>query len=247
MLRKVTLRLDRLPPWMVLAARPGLRGFRNWNDLRRLEPMLCRVRPLTMLPDERLLQLARLVREVLAKQICGDFVQCGVWRGGAAFLIAQMLAEAGVRDPKVWLFDSFQGLPPPTEHDGPEALSFAKKAALPETYYNCTASLAEVTRSADELGLSSRLRFVEGRFEDTLPIHSQHIGSIALLHIDADWYASVKCCLETLYDQVAGGGIIIIDDYYDWDGCAIALHEFLGNRHLRHRLHGESEAWFWKV
>jgi hypothetical protein len=64
----------------------------------------------------------------------------------------------------------------------------------------------------------------------------EHVGPIALLHIDCDWYSSVRCCLENLYDQVAPGGFVFLDDYYHYDGCTIAVHEFLAKRHLTYRI-----------
>src|SRR5262249_25133643 len=71
------------------------------------------------------------------------------------------------------------------------------------------------------------------------------IGPIALLHLDCDWHASVRCCLDHLYDQVVDGGFVVLDDYYGYDGCAIAVHEFLGERHLAHRI--ESVVGHWGV
>jgi len=95
-----------------------------------------------------------------------------------------------------------------------------------------------VQAGAAALGLTAYTTFVQGWFDQTLPVHRQHIGPIALLRVDGDWYASVRCCLENLYDQVVDGGLVVLDDYYAWDGCAIATHEFLGSRRLAHRLEG---------
>jgi hypothetical protein len=52
-------------------------------------------------------------------------------------------------------------------------------------------------------------------------------GTIAVLRLDADWYESTITCLTHLYPHIAPGGIVIIDDYKEWDGCARAVHEFL--------------------
>src|SRR5262249_55055724 len=89
---------------------------------------------------------------------------------------------------------------------------------------------------ATELGLSSYTQFVKGWFDQTLPVNRQRVGPIAILRIDGDWYSSVRCSLDHLYDQVVDGGFVVLDDYYAYDGCAIALHEFLGERHLAHRI-----------
>jgi hypothetical protein len=221
------------------------REFASITEHRELDPMLARVRPYTMVSDDSLILLARLVRGVLGADVPGDFVECGVWRGGAAFLIADLLRRAGVRDRKVWLFDSFEGLPPPSEVDGEAALTYPTDKDNPWYFDNCRASLEEVNRAADRLGLSPFIECVKGWFDQTLPASRQRVGPIALLRIDCDWHASVRCCLNQLYDQVADGGVVVVDDYYHWVGCAIAVHEFLGERRLPNRLETDEPNCVW--
>lgn len=111
---------------------------------------------------------------------------------------------------------------------------------------DCRATVDDVRSTATSLGLSDQVEFAKGWFHATLPEVRSRIGTIALLRIDADWYASVRCCLDTLYDSVADGGLIVFDDYYTYEGCAIAVHEFLGERKLGHGLEafsGENGAW----
>lgn len=201
-------------------------------------PIVAKIRPFTMVPATSLIELARQVCAILTFNIPGDFVECGVWRGGSSFLIAELLRQAGVQDRKVWLFDSFEGLPPPQEIDGAVALAYAQHPEDPWYHDNCSASLEDVRTSAAALGLTAYTHFVKGWFDQTLPVHRQRIGPIALLRVDGDWYSSVRCCLEQLYDQVVDGGLVVLDDYYAWDGCAIAAHEFLGTRRLAHRIEG---------
>jgi hypothetical protein len=83
-----------------------------------------------------------------------------------------------------------------------------------------------------ELGVEGYVEPVKGWFDQSLPAHRDRVGPIALLRIDADWHASVSCCLENLFDQVVDGGLIVLDDYYTWSGCAVATHQFLGARGL---------------
>ena len=206
--------------------------------MESLAPIMERIRPFTMVPERSLVELARQVSAILALKIPGDFVECGVWRGGASFLMAEVLRQSEVSDRRVWLFDSFEGLPPPAEIDGARALAYPEDRASPWYHDNCRASLKEVQGSVAALGLSGWTRLVKGWFETTLPAHRDGIGPIALLRIDGDWYSSVRCCLDNLYDQVVDGGLVILDDYYAWDGCAIAAHEFLGSRRLGHRIEG---------
>jgi len=208
----------------------------GWIETGDVAPILDKARPFTMVTGVSLVDLVRQVQAVLTYDIPGDFVECGVWRGGTCFLMAEVLRQAGVRDRKVWLFDSFEGMPTPEEIDGPAATAWANNRESPEYFDNCRVSLDEVQRSATELGLASYTEFVKGWFDQTLPANRDRIGPIAILRVDCDWYSSVRCCLENLYDQVVEGGFVIFDDYYTFEGCAIALHEFLGKRGLAHRI-----------
>ena len=193
-----------------------------------------KIRPFTMVGTESLTDLARQVQSVLASHLPGDLVECGVWRGGASFLMAGILQRAGVFDRKVWLFDSFEGLPAPDGIDGEFA---AQVAGHPDLHYdNNAVSLEEVERNAEALGLTAHTRFVKGWFDQTLPVFRQASGPIAILRVDCDWYSSVRCCLDNLYDQVSAGGFIIIANYYGFDGVALAVHEFLAERRLPHRI-----------
>jgi hypothetical protein len=206
------------------------------RERRAIDPTLARVRPYSMLVEGRLLQLARNVNEVLDAGIPSAFVKCGVWRGGASFLMADIVRRRGAKNRTVWMFDSFEGLPPATQLDGGAAFDYQAAPDDPEYFNNCSASVEEVRAAARRLGLDPYVEIVKGWFDQSLPAHRDRIGQIALLRIDGDWYESVKCCLEQLYDRVAPGGYIILDDYYDWQGCAIAVHEFLGTRKLPHRI-----------
>ena len=83
----------------------------------------------------------------------------------------------------------------------------------------------------EQLKIGDQVQFTKGLFQDTLP--ASDVSQIALLHIDGDWYESVKTCLDNLYDKVAPGGIIQIDDYGDWKGARKATDEFFGRRGIR--------------
>src|SRR5438034_475352 len=145
-------------PIPVPAAR-ALATLPNELELRRL---IERVRPYTMVTNESLLELARQVCAVLMLGLPGHFVEGGVWRGGAAFLIAEVLRAAGVQDRQIFLCDSFAGLPPPQALDGAAALAYAAHPDSPSYHDNCAAALAEVQNSAAQLGLSAWTEFVEG-------------------------------------------------------------------------------------
>jgi O-methyltransferase len=216
-----------------------------WLTARDLAPTLDLVRPFVMPPVsiDALVDLANLVQLVLDEHLPGDFVECGVWRGGGGFLMADLLRRAGVRDRKVWLCDSFQGMPPVEEIDGPLAMAEASDPESPLYVDNSRVAIADVRRTAAELGLTSYTEFVPGWFDETLPAHRERIGPVAILRLDCDWYSSVRACLDNLYDQVVDGGFVVLDDYYAYDGCAVAVHEFLGERRLAHRIEGVVGEW----
>jgi O-methyltransferase len=218
----------------------SLRAFGNevmaWRDVRQLSSTLDRVRPLSMVDDLGLIHLARVLRTVVRENVPGDVVECGVWRGGAAFMLADQLKRAAIRDRKVWLFDSFEGLPPAEAVDGASALAYSSNTESPGYFDNCRASFEEVQAKAKELGLTAHTELVKGWFSDTLPAVARRVGPIAILHIDSDWYSSVRACLDHLYEQVSEGGYVVLNDYFTWDGCAIAAHEFLSSRRLPDRI-----------
>jgi O-methyltransferase len=193
--------------------------------------------PLTMVDERGLRGLAAAVDLIVGERIEGCFVECGTWRGGASFLMARRSLRQG-SPRQVWMFDSFEGLPPPGPADGPSAAAYTADTKSPWYYDNCTASFDAVEASARDLGLRTQVQPVKGWFDQTLPSHKVELGSIALLRIDADWHESVATCLEELVPLVANGGVVILDDYHTWDGCTRATHEFLCRHDLPYRIGG---------
>jgi O-methyltransferase len=165
----------------------------------------------------------------------GSIVECGTWRGGMIAGIADVLGSRR----SYYLCDSFQGLPPAKEIDGAAARAWQSNVTGSTYYDNCAAS-EEDARSAMSLSSAGDYHIVKGWFEETLPGLPDE--RIALLRLDADWYESTKCILDNLAARVVPGGLIIIDDYYTWEGCTIAVNEFAA-RHkwpMRQSRHGIS-------
>jgi O-methyltransferase len=161
----------------------------------------------------------------------GSIVECGVARGGSAALMALNEAAAGSRR-ELWLFDSYEGLPEPTADDLRDNATGQHVRPLPKG--SCLGTFDEVAKLLFEtLALDRKnIQMVKGWFDSTLPVMRDDVGSISVLRIDADWYESVRCCLDNLYDQVRTGGYVIIDDYGSCFGAQKAVDELLLQRGL---------------
>lgn len=167
--------------------------------------------------------LYTLTKDIDKLNVPGDIVECGSYNGGSAALMAYVLRNSQAQR-NIWLFDSFEGLPVPTEKDGQR---------VSQLYYKgwCKGNVSNVMEIFKKLSIpKDRIHITKGWFHDTFP--AVHIPQIALLHLDADWYESIKLCLEKFYDCVQPGGFIVIDDYDIWEGCAKAVDEFIKNRNL---------------
>ena len=135
------------------------------------------------------------------------------------------------------MLDSFEGLPPAKGIDGKAALSWQKDVTSPFYYDNCKAEISYAEK-AMKLAGANEAHFIKGWFNETLPQLSSdsNLSPISILRLDGDWYESTFLCLSYLYPLVAEQGLIIIDDYYTWDGCARAVHDYLSNNKLPVRI-----------
>jgi O-methyltransferase len=196
------------------------------SESLRVARLITALKPrFTMVRSANLINLHRTVTHVNNLGIEGDIVECGVWNGGSAALMwaAQHQSQQRVNR-KMWLFDSFQGVPPPSDDDG---------ASAKESYFEgfCKGDPKNVAAAFDRLNLPlADVQIVPGWFEDTL--HTVNIESVAVLHIDADWYDPILFVLRTFYDRVTPGGYILLDDYSFWTGSNKALADFLNERGL---------------
>jgi O-methyltransferase len=193
------------------------------------------VRPWTMTSNEKLFALVVAVRYVVDQGIPGDVVECGVWRGGSMQAIARVLAARGATDRELHLFDTFEGMPPPTEedvqHGGPPAAELL--ATRPRTAKVwAIADLEDVKTGMAQVDYpAERIHYHPGLVEETIPDAAPQ--RIALLRLDTDWYASTKHELEHLYDRVPSGGVVVIDDYDYWEGSRKAVDEFVARTGAR--------------
>ena len=193
------------------------------KNRRRYEQIYCKYNTFTMMPKDLYIETIAFVENLKALE--GNVVECGVWRGG---MIAGM-AEVLGKHRKYYLCDSFEGLPKAKEIDGKAALDWQLNVTGSTYHDNCTAeeNLAKTAMKMAKVDFELK----KGWFDKTMPMFKP--GNIAFLRLDADWYDSMYCCLEHLYKYVINGGIIIIDDYYVWDGCSKAVHAFLAQTSSR--------------
>ena len=151
----------------------------------------------------------------------GDIVECGVWNGGSAVMMAVAAKNSG-KARKVWLFDSFEGDPAPAEGDSDFAI-----ANFFEGY--CKGDVSKVKEIFNKLEVDKdQICIIKGWFEDTFP--KTEINSISVLHIDSNWYSPIMICLDKFYDSVSPGGIIILNDYNRWQSCNDAINDFLAKK-----------------
>lgn len=174
----------------------------------------------SMIGRKRMGNVRLLTERVLFERVPGDFIETGVWRGGACIYLRAILEAYGVKSRRIWAADSFAGLPPPDEAAYP-----ADVGDKFHTYEELAVSLEQVKRNFERYGLlDEQVVFLKGWFKDTLP--DAPIGPLAILRMDGDMYESTMDALINLYDRVSPGGFVIVDDYRVVEGCRKAIDEF---------------------
>lgn len=191
-------------------------------------------KPYTMTSKTRMYALFKAVQHIIHAEIPGDFVECGVWKGGSTMVIAHTLLSLNITNRKLYLYDTFEGMPDPTDTDRllsdttVHASEFVKQK-LKENINWCHSPLKEVQQSMLSTGYPEQnLIFVQGKVEETIPgiIPAQ----IALLRLDTDWYSSTRHELLHLYPLLSMHGVLLLDDYGWWSGSKKAVDEFFEQR-----------------
>ena len=195
--------------------------FQPTRKSLRFARLMLQVKPAyTMVTNKNLIALYNLVQRANSLDLPGHIVECGVWNGGSAAImgLANIQDTQNYRNRTIWLFDSFQGLPPPTHKDGNrERVNYFQGWNKGDS--------GKVKHVFGKLGVPlDHVRIIPGWFEKTL--RTAPVDRIAILHVDADWYESVKLVLDVFYDKVVPGGFIILNDYGAWEGCNHALADF---------------------
>jgi hypothetical protein len=174
----------------------------------------------SMIGTRRMAQLRGACETVLQEQIPGDLIETGVWRGGAGIMMRGVLAAYGDTSRRVWLADSFEGLP------APDVAQFPQDAESRfHTYAPLAVSLEQVQANFAKYGLlDQQLVFVKGWFRETLP--GLPVERLAVLRLDGDMYESTRNALDNLYRRVSPGGYVIVDDYGMVPECRAATDDF---------------------
>lgn len=194
------------------------------------------VKPYTMTSPERIKVLLDAVRYVVDNNLEGDYVECGVWKGGSTLAVASLLHSLNKEDKQLWLYDTFEGMSEPTDVDqdlqGRKAKDRLNKEDKKTSWVWAYSGLEEVKKTMHLSNYpTSKITYVKGKVEDTL-LQEKQPEKIAILRLDTDWYESTKIELELLFPKVVKGGIIIIDDYGHWKGSKKAVDEYIKNNNL---------------
>jgi O-methyltransferase len=186
-----------------------------------------------MTSPERVFCLIEAVRYVLRCGVEGAIVECGVARGGSMMAVASTLIAENAADRNLYLYDTFEGMPRPTDHDlrwngQPAAEKFVRVCTSERGSDWCRAAIDEVKENLGRTGYPQELcHYIKGLVEETIPGNAP--DRIAILRLDTDWYESTRHELEQLYPRLARGGVIIIDDYGDWQGARRAVDEWIAS------------------
>lgn len=193
----------------------------------------------TMIGLKRLDNIQYCVEEVIMNNIPGDLIEAGVWRGGATIFMRAILKAHGVTDRKVWVADSFEGLPKPDEKKYPQ-----DKGDMHYAINFLAVSMEIVKQNFQKYGLlDEQVCFLKGFFKDTLP--NAPIKKLAVMRLDGDMYESTMDVLKNLYHKLSVGGFIIIDDYI-LKGANSAVHDFRKERGINEKIiliEGEGAYW----
>jgi O-methyltransferase len=179
----------------------------------------------------RLENVRELVQRAIDQGTHGDFIETGVWRGGCCILMRGVLAANSITDRKVYIADSFQGLPPSNPTIFPQDAG-SNWHTLP----GLAVSLEDVRSNFARYGLlDDQVVFVKGFFSETLP--RLNAGPFALIRLDGDMYESTYVALKCLYPKVSIGGFVIIDDYGAVAQCRQAVEDYRSRTNISDAMH----------
>lgn len=195
------------------------------------------VQPFTQTSQERIFVLYESVKYIVKHKIPGDIVECGVWKGGSMMAVALTLIHCGKQDRDLYLYDTFEGMTPPSEQDidykGVSASDIIIQNSKGNNSFRWNyVPIDEVKSNVTSTGYSpKKIHFIKGKVEDTLPKYAPK--KIAILRLDTDWYESTRHELNTLFPLISKGGVLIIDDYGHFFGARKAVDEYFQENNVK--------------
>jgi hypothetical protein len=236
-----------------LAEQAILSEMKKFNiDTRVIEEIYEIVKPYTFCGKYSVYMTALSVINAIRRNQRGVFLELGVYKGGSSLtaLLTQKMLFGKVIIP-VWMLDSFRYFPDATEEDGE---LYGLDADLDKFYPprgSDTCYVDEVIKTVEFFGFKEGEYVVrQGWFEDTLPGVVEELKDIgiSILRLDNDLYVSTKLCLDMMMPLVIDDGIVLVDDYHFYAGCALAVHEYLGENKLSYRIYNINDlAYFYKT
>lgn len=195
---------------------------------------------------QQVINIEYCVKHALKNNVKGSFIETGVWTGGASAFALKSFLRNFPKDqlPVYFGFDSFEGMPLPTNEDGKFGNKWIKDESsnpLPKSTYGGTevnnADYDFVKQYLIETGYPrKKINLIKGWFHESIPQKLPEIDEISVLRLDGDFYESTKVVLELLYAKVSKNGIIIIDDYGGFEGCKKAVDEFIEKNNIKYPL-----------
>lgn len=186
----------------------------------------------SMTSPERLWALLQAVKYLEINEIRGDFLECGVWKGGSSLLMARSLERIGSHQRNIFLFDTFNGMVEPTDLDREYTGQPAKEILASEISDKknsanwAFSTLREVKKTMRRSKYpKQKIVYVVGDVCQTLEPNLP--DQVALARLDTDWYESTKCELQLIMPRMVKGGVVIVDDYGHWSGSKLAVDEWL--------------------
>lgn len=217
--------------------------MRIYELLRRLQPIIFPVLPATIrnvvnlklsyIDPISLYEIKKTIDLLEKEKINGLFIEAGCALGGSAIVIA----DAKRKNRKLFVFDVFDMIPPPTKNDGDDAQQRYQvisqghsKGIQDNLYYGYEWGLLEkVKKNFLNFGINledQNIQLIEGTFQDRLHVNND----VAFAHIDSDWYDSVMTCLRRIEPYLVSKGTFVIDDYYHWEGCKKAVDNYFRDK-----------------
>jgi O-methyltransferase len=234
-IRRLKIKVDEVPEidYQLLMEKQGKEAAFQDADAA-FHSLYERVKPFSMTSIERLYAMYKATDYVVKGSISGDIVECGVWRGGSMMMAALTLLARGVTNRRLFLFDTFEGLPKPDKEKDIDLWGHSNydewtRHRLSDTSSDWAyASLDEVRRNMESTGYPmDQIVFVKGMVQDTIIDNLPE--AIALLRLDTDWYDSTVCEMRHLYPRVSEQGVLIADDYGHLKGQRQAIDEYIAD------------------